>query len=101
MVTLVCALRDTRDRRGGALFMKYASTSRHAIIRFYSARSLRYYPDPKRGPAIYKLWKETSDGQLKGALEMVLRHIKAYGYEWDPAARDFRKRGAAPGAEEL
>ena len=37
----------------------------------------------------------TEDAALKRSLQMGLQYVKAYGYAWDYAAKDFKKRAPA------
>ncbi len=92
--SIIEALRATGDKRACAVFLK-ATGSKHSYIRSYAASSLRYCADPAKGPEIYKLWKSTEDAALKRSLQTVLQYAKAYGYAWDYAAKDFKKRAPA------
>jgi HEAT repeat protein len=94
------SLRAAGDQRACSLLLDLAGTSRHEPVRIHSARALRVLVDPAEGPAVYGLWKTTSDEKLKKMLQLVLQHGRAYGYTWDEARGDF-KRTPAPSSQIL
>jgi len=93
---IVSALTRTQDPRACSVFVDLLVTCRNKSVRNSLTSGLQNCVDPAQGERIYALWKRTKNETLKRSLRQVLQYKREYGYIWDEAANDFKRREDAP-----